>query len=60
MNHVLTALLLVVGDFAGTDSPVSPGSARARPTGLAMGADRLVYISDSVTGRIWKTVLTGS
>ena len=60
MNHVLTALLLVVGGFACTDSPASPGSARARPTGLAMGPDGLVYMSDSVTGRIWKTVLTGS
>ena len=60
MNHCLTALLLVVGDFAGTDSQASPGSARARPTGLAMGPDGSVYISDSVTGRILKIALTGS
>lgn len=60
MNHVLTALLLVVGGFAGTDSPASPGSARASSIGLAMGPDGSVYISDSVKGRIWKIVLTGS
>lgn len=60
MNHVLTALLLVVGGFTGTDSPASPRSARARPTGLAMGPDGSVYISDSVTGRILKFALTGS
>lgn len=60
MNHILTALLPVVGGFAGTDSPANPGAAQARPTGLAMGPDGSVYISDSVKGRIWKNVYTGS
>ncbi|MXY07942.1 MAG: hypothetical protein F4Y61_04770 [Rhodothermaceae bacterium] len=60
MKQVIISSLLVVGGFTGTDSPASPGSARARPTGLAMGPDGSVYISDSVTGRIWIVVLTGS
>ena len=60
MNHVLTALLPVVGGFAGTDSRAGPGSAWAGPSGLAMGPDGSVYISDSMKGRIWKIVYTGS
>lgn len=60
MKQVIISSLLVVWGFTGTDSPASPGSVRVRPSGLAMGSDGLVYISDSVTGRIWKTVLTGS
>ncbi len=51
---------MFAGGFAGTDSPASPGSARSRPTGLAVGPDGSVYISDSVKGRIWKIVYTGS
>ena len=60
MKQVIISSLLVVGGFTGTDSPASPGSTRARPTGLAMGPDGSVYISDSVTGRIWIIALTGS
>ncbi|MXY08078.1 MAG: hypothetical protein F4183_06595 [Rhodothermaceae bacterium] len=60
MKQVIISSLLVVGAFTGTDSPASPGSARARPTGLAIGPDGSVYISDSVTGRILKIALTGS
>ena len=60
MNHVLTALLLVVEGFAGTDFPASSGSAWTKPSGLAMGPDGSGYISDSMKGRIWKIVYTGS
>jgi hypothetical protein len=51
---------MFVGGFAGTDSPASTGSARAKPTGLAMGPGGSVYISDSVRGRIWKIDYIGS
>ena len=60
MKHVLKSSVLFVGGFAGTDSPASPGTARARPSGLAMGPDGSAYMSDSVKGRIWKIVQTGS
>ncbi len=48
------------GGFAGTDSLSTPGRAKARPTGLAQGPDGSVYISDSVRGRIWRIIYTGS
>ena len=49
-----------VSGFVGGDPVRSPGGARARPTGLAMGADGSLYISDSVKGRIWRVVYTGA
>ena len=49
-----------VGGFIGSESVRSPGSARARPTGLAMGPDGSIYTSDSVKGRIWRVVYTGA
>ena len=40
--------------FAGAGELDSPGDARYRPTGLAVGPDGSLFISDSVVGRIWK------
>ena len=38
--------------FAGPD--MSPGGARHRPTGLAVGPDGSLYVSDDSGGRIWR------
>lgn len=46
--------------FQGEDELMSPRDATYRPTGLAQGPDGSMYISDSVTGRIWRVVYTGS
>lgn len=41
--------------FAGDSGRVeSPDDAEFRPTGLALGADGSLYVSDSVQGRIWR------
>lgn len=42
--------------FAGKDSIQSPQDADYRPTGLAIGEDGSLYISDSVQGRIWRVI----
>ncbi|MGM0589172.1 MAG: PQQ-dependent sugar dehydrogenase [Bacteroidota bacterium] len=46
--------------FKGTEELASPGDAEYRPMGLDMGPDGSLYISDSVTGKIWRVVYTGS
>jgi glucose/arabinose dehydrogenase/mono/diheme cytochrome c family protein len=43
--------------FAGTVE--TPEKAAHRPSGLAVGPDGALYISDDVTGRIYKVVYTG-
>lgn len=40
--------------FAGVKPIPSPGDAKYRPTGLAIGPDGALYVCDSVKGRIWK------
>ena len=52
------------GDFIvfadGFAGPVKePGRAAFRPTGLAMGPDGVLYISDDVHGRIWRVTYHG-
>ena len=37
-----------------------PGRAAFRPTGLAMGPDGAIYISDDVKGRIWRITYRGA
>ncbi|NND61057.1 MAG: sorbosone dehydrogenase [Gammaproteobacteria bacterium] len=41
-------------DFAGVDDLRAPGSARHRPTGLALAADGSLLVADSAAGRIWR------
>lgn len=50
---------IFAGGFIGSDSISTSSEARARPTGLAMGPDGSMYISDSVNGRIWRIIYTG-
>jgi glucose/arabinose dehydrogenase len=45
--------------FAGTDDLRKSGGAQHRPTGLAVGPDGSLYISDSVAGRIYRIVHRG-
>ncbi len=42
--------------FMGAPEIASPDRAQYRPTGVAVGPDGSVYISDSVTGRVWRVV----
>ena len=42
--------------FPGPGPVETPRDARYRPMGLAEGPSGAVYVSDSVTGRIWKIV----
>lgn len=43
-------------NFAGERANVSSTGEGYRPTGLAVGADGSLYISDSVQGRIWRVI----
>ena len=42
--------------FAGASLPADPAKAARRPAGVAVGPDGALYVSDDVTGRIWKIV----
>ncbi len=46
--------------FAGVKPVASPGDALHRPTGLAVGPDGSLYVSDSVKGKIWRIIYRGS
>jgi glucose/arabinose dehydrogenase len=47
-------------DFEGPEPVLNPADAAHRPTGLAVGPDGSLYISDDVGGRIWKVSYTGT
>jgi glucose/arabinose dehydrogenase len=42
--------------FAGGPEIKNPGDAKARPMGLAQGADGSIYITDSVKGKVWRVI----
>lgn len=45
--------------FAGAERIESVGDAKARPTGLAMGPDGSLYVTDGVKGKIWRVMYRG-
>jgi mono/diheme cytochrome c family protein len=45
--------------FSGKEALMNPGDAEHRPTGLAVGPDGSLYVSDSRSGAIWRIVYTG-
>ena len=45
--------------FTGTDVLESPGDAVHRPTGIAQGPNGELYISSTVSGRVWRIDYTG-
>ncbi len=45
--------------FAGKDSFTAPSDATSRPTGVTVGPDGSLYVTDSVKGKIWRIVYTG-
>ena len=45
--------------FAGGDDQRDGKKANFRPTGVAVGPDGALYISDSVKGRIWRVTYSG-
>lgn len=47
-------------DFEGPEPVQSPANAAYRPTGVALGPDGSLYVSDDVGGRIWKITYTGT
>jgi glucose/arabinose dehydrogenase len=46
--------------FAGPTPPADPKAAPHRPMGLAVGPEGALYISDDVSGRIWRVVASQS
>lgn len=45
--------------FTGTDHMKSPGDAKYRPTGLALGNDGSLYVTDDSHGTVFRIVYTG-
>ena len=45
--------------FKGSELLLTPGSATYRPTGIEVGHDGALYISEDVKGRVWKIEYTG-
>jgi glucose/arabinose dehydrogenase/cytochrome c5 len=45
--------------FAGRAEFTTPGDARFRPSGIAVGPDGSLYISETEKGRIWRVIYTG-
>jgi glucose/arabinose dehydrogenase len=45
--------------FAGRPEFVNTGDARFRPSGIAVGPDGSLYISETEKGRIWRVIYTG-
>ncbi|MEO7932874.1 MAG: PQQ-dependent sugar dehydrogenase [Chthoniobacterales bacterium] len=46
--------------FSGLDEVQSPGQAKHRPCGLAMGPDGSLYVGDDAHGRVYRIIYTGA
>lgn len=46
--------------FAGQEPPADPAQAAHRPMGVAVGPDGALYVSDDVSGRVWRIVYVGN
>ena len=46
-------------DFEGPTKIESPADAAHRPSGLALGPDGALYVTDDVGGRVWKITYAG-
>lgn len=58
-GQFLTDWDVFANGFAGVDPVVNTNDADHRPTGLAVGPDGSLYISDSVKGKIWRILFKG-
>ena len=56
-GHAAGRFILFADGFAGGER--SPAKAAFRPTGLVVGPDGALYVSDDVKGRIWRIVYRG-
>jgi glucose/arabinose dehydrogenase len=45
--------------FAGVEKIQSPGDAKYRPTGLAVGPNGSLYVSETESGAVWRITYTG-
>ena len=46
--------------FKGTEMLLSPGDATHRPTGIAVGPDGSLFVSEDIKGQLWKIQYTGN
>jgi glucose/arabinose dehydrogenase len=57
-GHVAEPYIVFADGFAGAHK--EPGRAAGRPSGLAMGPDGALYVSEDIQGRIWRITYVGT
>jgi glucose/arabinose dehydrogenase/cytochrome c553 len=58
-GHPTGSYEVFADNFAGKKDFVSPGEARFRPCGVAVGPEGSLFVGDTEKGRIWKIIYTG-